>query len=128
MPERLLKHLVKHIHQITLLACIGVDLLFYSATNPDNGSSYVLVVGFALLTISLYFVIDRLLQFMGLCGLSIGRYRHRLALCVSGVFMGLTALQSIGELTARDVVIFIPLSAILYVYFSYGHIKLRSKN
>jgi hypothetical protein len=128
MQKLLVGHLTKHIHQLSLVGCLFVDVIFCSITNPDNGSSYVLVIGFILLAVSLYFIIDRLLLFMSLCGLTIGKYRHRLAICIAGVCMGLTALQSIGELTARDVMIFIPLSAILYVYFSYGRIKLRSNN
>ncbi len=75
--------------------------------------------------LTFYLIIDNLLAFTHLLGVTLGAYSHRLAMCMTGVLVGLLALQSIGELTVRDVMIFIPLSIVLYVYFSYGRVRLR---
>jgi hypothetical protein len=119
--------LLRHVRFWVILAIAAVDITFFTMTDPNKGSSIMLMAGFILFILSLYYLINRLLIVGVLYGLSIGMHTRRLALCITGVIAGLLALQSIGELTTKDALIFAPLAVIMYVYLSYGRIKLDSE-
>ncbi len=56
----------------------------------------------------------------GWYGLLGGAHRKRQARVLTGLVGGLIALQSIGELGPRDVLVLLPLALIAYLYVSYG--------
>lgn len=98
-----------------------IDSLFFTLTNPSNVASVLLMVGFILLALTMFIGITKLLALSGLYGLPLGPHKYRLALFGTAVLGGLVALQSIGELTIRDLIVVLPLALILYVYLSYTH-------
>lgn len=117
---KLLRH--SHFYQgITLLAADG---LFFGLTNPGQVASSELMIGFLLLVATLYYLYGRFLAAISLYGLSLSRRPRRVALFATGVSAGLLALQSIGELSFRDILVLGPLALVLYVYLGYNR---RSK-
>ncbi|HZL08141.1 MAG TPA: hypothetical protein VFC50_03025 [Candidatus Dormibacteraeota bacterium] len=107
----------KHIWKFASLA--AADGIVFGFTNTASVPSFVLMAGFLLLSVTFYYLIRGLLTFVGLYGVSVRRKR-RLAAVMTGSVSGLVALQSIGELNSRDVLVLVPLMLIAYVYTSYG--------
>jgi hypothetical protein len=98
------------------------DGLFFGLTDPARVVSTGLMVGFLLAVASLYYLYGLLLAAGKLYGLSFGRPR-RSAVFATGISAGLLALQSIGELSFRDILVLSPLALVLYVYLGYGRHK-----
>jgi hypothetical protein len=108
-----------HKHTWKFAGLAAVDGIVFGLTNAASVPSFVLMVGFLLLSVTFYYLIRGLLTFVGLYGVSVRRKR-RLAAVMTGAVSGLVALQSIGELNSRDVLVLVPLMLIGYVYTSYG--------
>jgi hypothetical protein len=98
---------------------IAVDGAVFGLTNAGSVASIGLIIGFGLLALTFYYFVGGLLSFVRLYGLSIKR-KKRAATVLTGLFSGLIALQSIGELNSRDVLVLVPLMVIGYIYSSYG--------
>ena len=105
------------------IALLGVDTVFFTVTNPAKVTSSVLMLGFLLMSLSVYYLVGQLLTAVRLYGLSFGRHQRRLAVFATAIIAGLLALQSIGELSARDALVLLPLAVVLYVYLGYGRLK-----
>lgn len=99
--------------------------LLFGLTNASSASSFVLIAGLILLVVTFYYLVNALLNFVRLYGLSIKR-KKRLALYITGFLAGLVALQSIGELNTRDVMVLVPLAFIGYAYSFYAKNNQRS--
>jgi hypothetical protein len=102
-----------------LIALAAVDGAAFGMTNARDVPSIGLMAGFLLLVVTVYYLINGVLSFVRLYGLSIKR-RRRTAAVMTGLISGLAALQSIGELNSRDVLVLAPIMFIGYVYSSYG--------
>ena len=85
------------------------------------------MLGFILLTATLYYLVGIVLLAARLYGLSFGRHHRRLALFATGAVAGMLALQSIGELSVRDALVLGPLALVLYVYLGYGRLKTQTR-
>lgn len=103
-----------------LLALLAADLAVFGATSPQSAPSIVLFIGFLLLTATFYVLLLGTLRLVAWYGISPGSRRKRFVRLTAGVFSGLVALQSIGELSSRDVLVALPLAFIAYIYLSYG--------
>jgi hypothetical protein len=112
-------------HIWKFIGLLVVDGLGFSLTNAKSVPSFMLIVGFVLLIATLYYLVYSLLTFARLYGLSIRRKR-RLAGSLTGLISGLVALQSIGELNSRDVLVLLPLVIIGYAYSFYGKTGTRT--
>lgn len=95
-----------------------LDVILFGTTNATRVQSVVVIIGFVLLVLTLYAVIRGLLALSGLYGLHLPHQRQ-LAVYLSILVGGLLALQSIGELDKRDVLVWLPLIMIGYVYSAY---------
>jgi hypothetical protein len=104
---------------IRLVLLFGVDVLFFSLVNPVKAYAIVIIVGFALLVMTLYVLIDFLLA-LGerIIPFSLSTKR-RIAQASTLVLGLLIAMQSIGQLTIKDILAVIPLIIVLSIYFSY---------
>ena len=108
------------------LGLIVLDVVFFNATNPNRVPSAFLIVGFVLAALSVYVLWRFLLAVASMYGLPL-RDRGRRPAMFLGVASAVTlALQSLGELTLRDVVVLMLLSLIAYIYTSYGRATRRS--
>lgn len=103
-----------------LAALVASDLVIFGGTSPHNASSGVLFIGFLLLAVNFYALLLAMLRLAAWYGVSLGRHRKRFVRVTAGVFVGLAALQSIGELSPRDVLVLLPLALLGYLYLSYG--------
>jgi hypothetical protein len=96
-----------------------VDALLFGTTNATKASSFMVMVGFLLLSATFYYLIYGLIKLSGYYGLRI-KNKRSLALYISGVTGALIALQSVGQLGPRDFLILLPLLLIGYFYSAYA--------
>ena len=102
---------------------IGLDSLFFGLTSPTKVPSILLIVGFLLLALTIYHLFRLFLVVISLYGLPTRDHAKRLARLFAGLVAGVLALQSIGELSLRDIMVLTPLAGILYAYLTYGQAK-----
>jgi hypothetical protein len=110
-----------------LLGLLVIDGAVFGSTNTGGVPSFMLVVGFILLMVTFYYLIRGLLVLARLYGLSVRR-KYRLAGSLTALIGFLVALQSIGELNSRDVVVLLPIVVIGYAYSFYGTAGTRAGN
>lgn len=117
-------HIKQTAFAVGLMLC---DSLFFGLTNPNNVPSWALIVGFALVAASFYALLLVILKMASFYGLAKGANEKRVARLL-GVSGGIAiALQSLGELSLRDVVVLLMLTAIAYGYISYGSNQAQNK-
>ena len=102
------------------IALLIVDAMFFGLTDPAEVPSFALIIGFLLFTITLYQLIKGLFVLGSWYGLRFNKQQKRFARIVTGVIAGLIALQSMGQLGQRDILVLIPLALVAYLYMSYG--------
>ncbi len=102
------------------LGCLlGADILLFGGTNPKDIPSYMLIVGFMLLSLTIYFLLKGLVVLLRLAGFPI-KHTRRLLTAGTALFSGCMALQSIGQLSFRDALVLCLLICLLYVYIAYA--------
>lgn len=111
---------VKHKVSITGLALLATDGAFYGFTDPNAVSSPLLFAGLLLLSVNLFSFAYLAMRLLGKAGFVVGAHYRKAVLGGAGVTALLIALQSIGQLTTRDVVVLVPFAVIAYVYISYA--------
>lgn len=102
-----------------LLGLMFLDGVVFGSTNAGRVPSFMLIVGFILLMVTVYYLIRGLLVVARLYGVSV-RHKYQLAGSLTALIGFLVALQSIGELNPRDVVVLLPLAVIGYAYSFYS--------
>ena len=110
-----------------LLGLLAVDGVVFGSTNAGNAPSFMLIVGFVLLVVTLYFLMQGLLALARLYGVTVKR-KYRLAGSLTVLIGFLVALQSTGELNSLDMAVLLPLALIGYAYSFYGAAGRRSNN
>jgi hypothetical protein len=105
---------------LTKPICLLVaDILLFGATDPRSTPSFILIVGFLLLSATIYYLLDGILAFLRLYGLA-PRNRKRVLRTGTMVVCGILALQSMGQLSLRDLLILAPLTFLAYFYLAYS--------
>lgn len=107
----------RHLRQFIIL--LVADAVLFTGTNARTAPSYMLVVGFILLMATVYVLWGGLFALAALYGFKVKR-RGRFAFYLTCLVGMVVALQSIGELSPRDVAVLLPLAVIAYLYSSYG--------
>jgi hypothetical protein len=115
MYMRLLKRLPELAVLLALCLCA---VTFFAVTNPKNVPPIVLVAGFVLLLGIWYCLLRLAMRLSGAQERLTGGQYNGLLLGLTIVPIMLLALQSIGQLTARDVVTLSVLFAAGYFYVS----------
>jgi predicted membrane channel-forming protein YqfA (hemolysin III family) len=109
----------KRLPELAILgACLAASIIFFSAVNPQNVPPALLMVGFVLVVGILYSCLKLLARALRLQDrLRPGQYKGFL---FTGTVLPvlLLALQSLGQLTVRDVVTLVLLFAIGFFYIS----------
>lgn len=108
------------------LPLLVTDAAFFGFTNPNKLPTGLLIVGFILLGFTLYLALRSVIAGLALYGIRTGSHNRRLAVMISLAIIIMVALQSIGELTLRDVVVLLLLNVIIYGYISYGQTKTKN--
>jgi hypothetical protein len=97
---------------------VALDGLLFCTTNVSQASSIVVAAGFLLVVATLWVLLYGLALFASLYGVKQIR-KARIALYGSLLFGGLIALQSVGQLSVRDLSVMVPLVIIGYAYSLY---------
>ena len=108
-----------------VLCLLVLDILLFTTTNATTAPSFVAIVGFVLLVATVYYVIYSLTALSKFYGLKV-RHRRPLSVYLTIVIGIIVALQSIGELGPRDVLVIMLLAVIGYVYSSYAKTSNRN--
>jgi len=109
-----------HKRKLLRLAVLFVaDALFFSLVNPQKVYAVVIIVGFVLLGLTIYALLDFLLALAERIVPFSLHTKKRIALAATLVISLLIAMQSIGQLTVKDILAVIPLVIVLSFYFSY---------
>jgi hypothetical protein len=99
--------IIRKLAKLALL--VGIDVLFFSAYNPENSSPLVVVVGFLLFIATVYVLLKLLTEVISSqFGLKLPNERKAIA-TITTVIGLLIAMQSIGQLTVKDVLAIVPL-------------------
>ncbi len=101
-----------------LLLLITVDFIFFGSTSATKVTSYLVIVGFVLWALSVYAIIYYALVVIKMYGLPI-KNKRRLTSYLTILFSGFFALQSIGELSTKDILVIMPIAIIGYAYINY---------
>ncbi|HVX23812.1 MAG TPA: hypothetical protein VG992_00500 [Candidatus Saccharimonadales bacterium] len=109
---------------LAIIALIGADGLFFGSTDPQSVPAWLTIVGFGLMIATVYLVARLLLVIGSWYGLQVRQ--RRLAMVVAMVLGGVLALQSIGELSVRDVAVLLPLGLLGYTYLAISGRSARS--
>lgn len=104
-----------------LFGLLLIDGAVFGSTNTGRVPSFMLIIGFIILMVNFYYLIRGLLVLARLYGLSVRR-KYRLAVSLTGLAGFLVALQSIGELNSRDIIVLLLLISIGYAYSLYGKV------
>lgn len=121
---RHLTRLTKRLHFWRVSGLLAADILLFTATDPKSTLSFMLMVGFLLLSATIYYVLDGILSLTKLYGLPL-RHKKRVLRAATMIVCGLLALQSIGQLSLRDILILGPLTALMYFYVAYSKASRR---
>jgi hypothetical protein len=113
----MMKRLTHFLHW-RLLALLGLDSLFFSWTNVTTIPAYMVGVGFLLLCATMYYGVYAVISISRFYGIKVRR--KALTLHLTLVISGLIALQSVGQLSQRDIVVLLPLALIGYIYGAYA--------
>jgi hypothetical protein len=111
--------LIKHRRLWQGIALLILDLVFFGTTDANSTPAYAVIIGFVLIIFSLYILLYCLLSLARLYGLPL-KHKKRLSIVLTSVIGGMIALQSISELSPRDVLVLLPLAALAYVYITYN--------
>jgi hypothetical protein len=101
-----------------ILTMLIIDGLFFGYLNPNKVNSLFLIVGFVLVGLTIYLFMQLVLIFFKNLGFKI-KNRRKAAIFIAVLLSLLLSLQSIGQLTLRDVLIIIPIAVLLYIYTAY---------
>ena len=100
----------------TIISCVASAILFFLliGTNPTQLPSWLLIVPFILLFSAIWSI-----SFSNFRSHGLSRLRSvRLSLVLAGLPVSLLLLQSIGQLTARDIMTILAFFALAYFYIS----------
>ncbi len=85
-----------------------------------NVASIVLIVAFMLTAATFYGLVQTAIRAFAWYRGKALKNSQRFALGATGLLSGLIALQSVGQLGSRDILVALPLAMVAYLYVSYG--------
>ncbi|HEX7368519.1 MAG TPA: hypothetical protein VF261_02585 [Candidatus Saccharimonadales bacterium] len=106
---------------LRLLALVLADIFFFGYIDPVSAYAVVVILGFVLLVVNVYVLVSLVLSFLARLLPLGGGLRKRLKFAVTGFIGALVAMQSIGQLTLKDMFAIVPLLILLAFYLSYQH-------
>jgi hypothetical protein len=96
-----------------------IDIALFGSTDATKVPSFVVIVGFLAVVLTLGLAWYGFFNVLSLYGLRIRR-KVRFAAYMSALSGALIALQSIGELSKRDIVVLLPMVVLGYLYSIYA--------
>jgi drug/metabolite transporter (DMT)-like permease len=113
------KHLVNNKYIYRLVIILVADALLFTQTNSHSVSPTILLLGFILCIATIYYIVHFLLFLLSFYGIKL-THASQLAICAAGLGGLLLALQSIGELSLKDIAVIVPIILLIYLYITYN--------
>lgn len=102
-----------------LLGLLLADTVFFTLTNPTEVASVVLIAGIILLVATFFMGLSLFLELLSSTATGSPR-QHKTVIWVATVLVAfVVAMQSIGQLSTRDLLAVIPLAVLFVLYTSY---------
>jgi hypothetical protein len=102
---------------------VALDMVFFSGTDPSKVAAPWLIVGYVLAVATLYWLVRAFVAFLGLYSKPLRRQKKRFTKVLTLTGAILLAMQSVGQLSVRDIAMIVPLALLSYFYFTYGRSK-----
>jgi Ca2+/Na+ antiporter len=96
-----------------------IDVLFFGLINPTTSNSYVVILGCILIILTIYALVLIITRLAAIFIPVSAAVQKRFALFVSLLLAFMLLMQSIGQLSARDLIAILPLLVVLYIYLTY---------
>ncbi len=104
-----------------------IDLCFFGLINPNVGNSLIIILGCVFAAATVYCLCLIMASVLGmLAGTSLTAQR-RIAIFLATVAIFLLLMQSIGQLSIRDIIAIVPLAALLYLYSTYAMSRKKTR-
>lgn len=100
----------------TIAALIAIDAIYFSFFNPLTGNSFIIIGGCLLVGLSVYGLWLTCAQVLVAWSILPVRHQRTFSVTASLLCLFLLLLQSIGQLSLRDLLASLPLAFILYMY------------
>ncbi len=101
-----------------------LDVLFFSFVDPSSGNSLLIILGGGFMALGVYVWSALIVRVVSLYWPLTLNTQRSLAILGSALVVFLILLQSIGQLSWRDILAALPFAIILYIYMSFrvnGH-------
>ena len=102
-----------------ILPLLLADIVFFSLIDPANSTSFMIILGSLLTALTIYFILLALTRLLAVFFIMSKRTQRRFAIFITLILMFLLLMQSIGQLSLRDILAIVPLMVILYIYLTY---------
>jgi inner membrane protein involved in colicin E2 resistance len=108
------------------VALLVADGLFFGLINPHNVAAIWLMVGYLLLAVTILSAVHGLAKLLKWYGDETQRIGRSALHYGAAAILLVIALQSTGQLTLRDVIALVPLTALAFWYFGLRRPKLAT--
>lgn len=105
----------KHWRLYRIILLLVLDGLFFGLTNPNKVASVFLILGFVLLGLTFYAVLEVGIDLLISIGIKLKSSR-RMAIFGSVVLTSLFVMQSLGQLSVKDFYVILLIAIVAYVY------------
>lgn len=102
-----------------VIPLLAADIVFFSLINPLNSNSFMIIIGCLLTALTIYVVLRALTRLLAVFITMSQRTQRRFAIFTTLLLMFLLLMQSIGQLSLRDIIAIVPLMVVLYIYLTY---------
>lgn len=113
-------HLLKKRGSKLLLVTLLLDVLFFTSTDPAKVSPLWLIVGFVLAVASLHGLFRILLWATSVYFKAVRKQQRQLAAGFTVLAALLLGMQSMGQLSVKDLLVLTPLCLLGYFYVRYN--------
>ncbi len=114
MLSKIILYLRKYALVIVLLV---FDLGYFSSVDPAAANSFMIMIGCVLVIVSVYLLWFMFGGFLDAWTVLPSKHRRKFVLAGTLLTVFMLLMQSIGQLSARDIAAAVPLTLILYLYF-----------
>lgn len=101
-------------------ALIAADCLVFGLVDPASANAIWLIAGYVLLGLTILALASALAQLTRAYGTMPYMLSRRFLRYTAVIMIALVGLQSIGQLTTKDVATLLPFVVVAYAYFGYG--------
>ncbi len=102
-----------------VLLLLVADIVYFGLVNPANSNSLVVFIGCILIIFTIYILIYGLIKLLAVFFPISRSTQRRLTIFITLLLAFLLLMQSIGQLSLKDILAMVPLMIVLYLYLTY---------